>query len=118
MVEETHMSTQANIAFVQKAYADFLAGDIASILAALTDDIEWITPGKGIPTEGTRHGKAEVAKVLRDGGRDVEFHRFSAARIHRVGRYGGGDGQLHGHRARHRQQRVFRVDDGMEDSRR
>ena len=58
------MTTQANVAFVQKAYADFLAGDISSILAALTDDIEWITPGKGVATEGVRHGKAEVAKFF------------------------------------------------------
>jgi ketosteroid isomerase-like protein len=58
------MNTQPNIAFVQKAYADFLAGDIGSILAALTDDIEWTTPGKGVPTEGARHGKAEVAKFF------------------------------------------------------
>ena len=55
------MSTEANIAFVKKAYADFQTGDIAAILDSLSDDIEWITPGKGLPTAGVRHGKAEVA---------------------------------------------------------
>ena len=54
------MSTEANIEIAKKAYADFGRGDIASILAVLADDALWITPGEGIPTEGTRHGKAEV----------------------------------------------------------
>jgi hypothetical protein len=61
-VVSTGMSTEANIEIVnvKKAYADFGRGDIASILAVLADDALWITPSEGIPTEGTRHGKAEV----------------------------------------------------------
>src|SRR5690348_16422934 len=70
------MSTQPNIAFVQKAYADFLAGDIASILAALTDDIEWTTPGRGVPTSGTRHGKAEVAEFFQKVAETWNFTAF------------------------------------------
>jgi hypothetical protein len=59
------MSTEANIAFVKNAYANFLRGDIPAILDTLADDIEWTTPGQGVPTEGTRRGKAEVAEFFR-----------------------------------------------------
>jgi ketosteroid isomerase-like protein len=58
------MSTDSNIEFVKKAYADFLRGDVAAILAGLADNVEWITPGEGVPTEGVRHGKAEVMKFF------------------------------------------------------
>ena len=56
-------ANMTNIELVKKVYADFLAGDIESILAALSDEIEWITPGT-FPTSGTRHGKTEVAKFF------------------------------------------------------
>jgi ketosteroid isomerase-like protein len=62
--QQTHMNPEANIALVQKAYADFVAGDIPSIIAALSDEVEWINPGKGVPTGGIRHGKAEVSQFF------------------------------------------------------
>jgi ketosteroid isomerase-like protein len=58
------MSTQTNIEIAKKAYADFKAGDIQSLLAVLSDNVEWTTPGEGLPTQGVRHGKAEVAKFF------------------------------------------------------
>ena len=58
------MSTEANIAFVQKAYADYRAGNIKAIMDTLADDIEWIMPGKSLPSSGTFHGKAGVARFL------------------------------------------------------
>jgi hypothetical protein len=58
------MSTEANITFVKNAYANFLGGNVDAILDTLTDDVEWITPGAGVPTAGTRHGKAEVAQFF------------------------------------------------------
>jgi ketosteroid isomerase-like protein len=65
-----------NIQIAQKAYADFKAGDIPSILSVMTDDIELITPGAGIPTAGVRHGKAEVARFFELVGATWDFEAF------------------------------------------
>jgi uncharacterized protein len=70
------MNTETSIAFVKKAYADFLAGDIPAVLSALSDNVEWITPGAGIPTEGTRHGKAEVKDFFETVAATWEFTDF------------------------------------------
>jgi hypothetical protein len=70
------MSTEANIAFVKKAYADFLAGNIPAILSALSDDVDWITPGTGLPTSGARHGKAEVKGFFEAVSATWEFTNF------------------------------------------
>jgi len=56
--------SQANIEVVKKAYADFGRGDINAILAACAPDVEWTTPGEGVPTAGTRRGPAEVAQFF------------------------------------------------------
>ena len=56
--------SQANIELAKSCYAAFGRGDIAAILGALTDDILWITPGEGIPTEGTRRSAGEVAQFF------------------------------------------------------
>jgi ketosteroid isomerase-like protein len=56
--------SQTNIELAKSQYAAFQRGDIASILASLTDDIEWITSGDGLPTTGTRRGAAQVAQFF------------------------------------------------------
>jgi uncharacterized protein len=55
------MSAQENVQIVKDAYAAFGRGDIQGLLALLADDIEWITPGEGLPFAGTYRGLAEVA---------------------------------------------------------
>jgi ketosteroid isomerase-like protein len=71
------MTTQDNIQTVQKAYADFGRGDIASILDALDESIEWITPGEGaVATAGKRRGKAEVAEFFRIVAESWDFDSF------------------------------------------
>ena len=70
------MSTEANIQIAKKAYADFGRGDIAAILAVLDDNVEWTTPGEGVPTAGTRRGKAEVAKFFQTVAETWDFQAF------------------------------------------
>ena len=70
---------QANIEIVKSAYAAFGRGDIAAILGLLADDVVWITPGAGLPTEGTRHGKAEVASFFEA---DVATWNFTGFEAH------------------------------------
>ena len=48
----------ANIAHVQSLYAAFGRGDIATIIAGLTPDIDWQTVGRqtDFPALGARNG--------------------------------------------------------------
>ena len=73
---EVTMSTEANIQIAKKAYADFGRGDIAAILAVLDDNVEWTTPGEGVPTAGTRRGKAEVARFFETVAATWNFQAF------------------------------------------
>ena len=60
------MSGTDNIEIVKGAYAAFGRGDLDSILASLTDDIDWAadTSSDAAPWYGIRHGKAEEQYVL------------------------------------------------------
>jgi uncharacterized protein len=55
------MVIQENVQIVKDAYAAFGRGDIQGLLALFAEDIEWITPGEGLPLSGTYRGLAEVA---------------------------------------------------------
>jgi uncharacterized protein len=55
------MSVQQNVQIVKNVYAAFGRGDMQGLLALFAEDIEWITPGEGLPLSGTYRGLAEVA---------------------------------------------------------
>jgi uncharacterized protein len=73
------MAADRNIQVVKDAYAAFLRGDIAAVLDALTDDIEWDgvkgTDGT-LPQAGLRRGKAEVARFFQEVDATTQFERF------------------------------------------
>lgn len=55
------MNEQQNTALIQKLYDAFSRGDIQTILANLTDDVEWGLEGPAIiPFTGQRKGPAQV----------------------------------------------------------
>lgn len=60
------MSEQEHIRTVKEAYSSFKNGDIESLLEALTDDVEWITPGPPdiMPVAGKRRGRKQVAQFF------------------------------------------------------
>jgi len=58
------MSVQENVQIVKDVSAAFGRGDMQGLLALLTEDIEWITPGDGWPLAGTYRGRAGVAGLL------------------------------------------------------
>jgi uncharacterized protein len=58
---EISMSVQQNVQIVKDAYAAFGRGDIQGLLALFAEDVEWITPGEGLPVAGTYRGLAKVA---------------------------------------------------------
>ena len=70
------MSAEANVALIRQAYSDFKAGNLAAVLDNLTDDVQWITPGAGLPTAGRRHGKAEVAAFFQVLGQTWDLTAF------------------------------------------
>ena len=56
------MSAQDNKQAVQSLYDSFNAGDIATVLAALSDNVEWVIPSiPMIPFTGPKHGRDAVA---------------------------------------------------------
>jgi ketosteroid isomerase-like protein len=70
------MSVQENVQIVKDAYAAFGRGDIQDLLALFAEDIEWITPGEGLPLAGTYRGHAAVAEFFQKISEMVEFSSF------------------------------------------
>jgi len=59
------METNANVQMIQKLYADFGKGDIASILDSLDANVVWEEPiNTSIPYNGKRQGKAAVQQFF------------------------------------------------------
>ena len=59
--------SQANVETVQKIYAAFGRGDVAGVLANVTDDTEWGFNGgqpQVVPWHGPFRGKAELPKFF------------------------------------------------------
>ena len=71
------MSESRNIRIVQDAYAAVERGDIAAVLAFLTDDVQWSIPGPPeVPYAGTRHGRDGAAEFFRLLGESDEVQLF------------------------------------------
>jgi ketosteroid isomerase-like protein len=72
------MSTDANTALIQAAYADFQKGDIASLLDRLADDVVWFTPypAEIVPHGGLRTGKDGVRSFFEQLAASYEITKF------------------------------------------
>jgi ketosteroid isomerase-like protein len=71
--------SDANVKLVQSLYAAFGRGDIATILAAATPDIDWQTVGRSsdYPIFGPRKGVAAVQDFFRLVAENQEFSDFT-----------------------------------------
>jgi len=67
---------QENVQIVKNGYAAFSRGDIQGLLALFAEDIEWISPGEGLPLAGTYRGRAEVAGFFQKLSGALEFSSF------------------------------------------
>ena len=115
------MSADRNTQVVKDAYAAFLRGDIAAILDALTDDIEWegVKGTEGtLPQAGPRRGKAEVARFFQEVDSTTRFDRFEPQEyiaqgdtVVAVGMYSG-IAKANGQRATSDWTMVFNMRDG------
>ena len=73
------MSADANIKTIAEVYQAFGRGDVAAILDAVTDDVDWggETASSVAPWYGVRHGKEAVAAFFSDFGSAMEVDEFT-----------------------------------------
>ena len=82
------MSTDTpNIALVKSLYVAFGKGDIATIVAAVTTDVDWVSTGRAsdFPTLGPRKGPGGVGEFFRLVGSSLVFSEFSPKEFYAVG---------------------------------
>jgi len=70
------MSAEENVQVVKNGYAAFGRGDIQALLSLFAEDIEWISPGEGLPLAGTYRGLAQVAGFFQKLSDTLEFSSF------------------------------------------
>ena len=72
------MSEQENLQVIHDVYAAFGRGDVPGVLAMLTDDVTWKTPGPPdvIPYAGVRNGRDQVAEYFTAFGTSAETTAF------------------------------------------
>jgi hypothetical protein len=72
------MSADANIKTIMSVYEAFGRGDVAAILDAVTDDVDWASEAAGTaaPWYGIRHGKDAVAAFFAEFGSTMEVEEF------------------------------------------
>ena len=58
------MGVQENVQVVKDGYAAFARHDIPALLALLSEDVEWQSPGTGMPLSGTYLGQSGVANFF------------------------------------------------------
>jgi ketosteroid isomerase-like protein len=73
------MSADGNIKIISEVYEAFGRGDVAAILGAVADDVDWAAEASssGAPWYGVRHGRDEVAKFFEDFGTTMEVEEFT-----------------------------------------
>ena len=72
------MSAEDNVEMIERLFQAFGRGDAGTILAALTDDVDWQGPVSGqadtLPWAGRRRGRDQVADYFRQFGATSEWH--------------------------------------------
>jgi len=73
------MSADANIKTITEVYGAFGRGDVAAILDAVTDDVDWAAEAAShaAPWYGVRHGRDAVAAFFSDFGSTMEVEEFT-----------------------------------------
>jgi ketosteroid isomerase-like protein len=73
------VSADANIKTIAEVYEAFGRGDIAAILDAVTDDVDWAAEAasSAAPWYGVRRGKDAVAVFFSDFGSTMEVEEFA-----------------------------------------
>lgn len=77
------MSADANIKTITSVYEAFGRGDVAAILDAVTDDVDWAAEAasSAAPWYGVRRGKDAVAAFFSDFGSTMEVEEFTPVSV-------------------------------------
>jgi uncharacterized protein len=77
------VSANDNIKTITAVYEAFGRGDVATILDAVTDDVDWAAEADSTaaPWYGVRHGKEAVAAFFTDFGSAMEVEDFTPVSI-------------------------------------
>ena len=77
------MSADVKIKTIEQIYEAFGRGDVAAILDAVTDDVDWAaeTTSVAAPWYGVRHGKDAVAAFFTAFGSAMEIEEFTPASL-------------------------------------
>ena len=77
------MSADANIKTIMSVYEAFGRGDVAAIVDAVTDDVDWAAEaaGSAAPWHGVRHGKDAVGAFFAEFGSTMEVEEFTPVSI-------------------------------------
>jgi uncharacterized protein len=72
------MSSADNLATIKNVYAAFGRGDVATIMDAVADDVDWASEAasSNAPWYGTHHGKAEVGTFFEQFGSTMSVENF------------------------------------------
>jgi ketosteroid isomerase-like protein len=72
------VTPDGNVTLIQRLFEAFSVGDVASVLAALTDDVDWQGPVSqhtgSLPWAGRRRGHEQVADYFRQLAATSQFH--------------------------------------------
>jgi len=73
------VSADDNIKTITQVYDAFGRGDVAAILDAVTDDVDWSAEAASTaaPWYGVRHGRDAVAQFFTDFGSTMEVEEFT-----------------------------------------
>jgi uncharacterized protein len=73
------MSSDVNIKIIQDVYDAFARGDVAAVLDAVADDVDWAAEaaGSGAPWYGVRHGKGGVGQFFEAFGAAMEVEEWA-----------------------------------------
>ena len=74
------MSADANIKTIMSVYEAFGRGDVAAIVDAVTDDVDWAAEAAA-PWYGVRHGKDAVGAFFAEFGSTMEVEEFTPVSI-------------------------------------
>jgi len=77
------VSADVKIKTIEQIYEAFGRGDVAAILDAVTDDVDWAaeTTSTAAPWYGVRHGKDAVAAFFTAFGSAMEIEEFTPASL-------------------------------------
>lgn len=74
---ETLTATKNNVQVVQKAFDDFLKGNISAVVDISTDDVEWSSyDNPDVPYATTYHGKKGVAQFFSNLAETINYTKF------------------------------------------